>query len=303
MSAKTWVFTINNYTDADITLLDKWDVKRMVVAKEVGDNGTPHLQCAVTWNRTYRLAALKKLHGRAHWEVAKAADCFNYSLKDGSEIVIDKGQQEQGKRNDLKEAITVLKETGMKRMRDEMPSVYVKYHRGLELLAHHWNESTKEKPLVFWFHGATGTGKTRWVFDNEPNLWLSSEDLKWFDGYDAHEAVVFDDFRGDMVKFRFLLRLLDRYPLQVPVKGGFRWWVPKRIYITSCKDPRHCYSAELFDGAEKIDQLIRRIDKTIEFPSEITKEELMNGNVQPRIPTNESGNMTESSLTFSDFGF
>jgi len=281
MSNKTWCYTLNNYTEADIDLVKRWECKRHTCAKEVGDNGTSHLQGAITWNRTYRLAALKKLHPRMHWEIAAAADCFNYCMKDGSEIIIDTRPAEgQGKRNDLKEAIVKLKEDGVKGMITEHAATFVKYHRGLLALKHEWDACTvREAPIVCWLYGATGTGKTRWVFDNEVNLWVSSKDLDWFDGYRAHEAVVFDDFRGDMVKFRFLLRLLDRYPLQVPVKGGFVWWVPKRIYITSCKHPQAVYSEDMFDRDEKVDQLLRRIKVIKAFPWSGTKDELMNENV------------------------
>lgn len=283
MSAKTWCYTLNNYTEADIDLIKRWETKRHCCAKEIGENNTPHLQGAVTWTRTYRLAALKKMHPRIHWEIAAAADCFNYCMKDGSEIIIDTRPAEgQGKRNDLKEAIVKLKEGGLKDVLSEHASTFVKYHRGLLALEHEWNQCrVREAPKVFWFHGATGTGKSRWVFDNEPNVWASSEDLKWFDGYRSQEAVVFDDFRGDMVKFRFLLRLLDRYPLQVPIKGGFSWWIPKRIYITCCKRAEDCWSSDLFDHDEKIDQLLRRITRTVLFPSRVTKDELMNDTESP----------------------
>ena len=42
--AKTWDFTINNYTDTDVSMLKMWcdgEVGRMAVAKEVGEEGTP----------------------------------------------------------------------------------------------------------------------------------------------------------------------------------------------------------------------------------------------------------------------
>lgn len=55
---------------------------------------------------------------------------------------------------------------------------------------------------------------------------------QWFDGYEGQEAVLFDDYSGEM-PWTLLLRLLDRYPLRVPTKGGSVTWAAKRIYLTS----------------------------------------------------------------------
>ena len=49
---------------------------------------------------------------------------------------------------------------------------------------------------------------------------MSSRNLQWFDGYMGQKVVCFDDFRKDFCTFHELLRLLDRYPMDVPVK---RW--------------------------------------------------------------------------------
>jgi hypothetical protein len=38
-----------------------------------------------------------------------------------------------------------------------------------------------------------------------------------------------------------MLKLLDRYPFRVPVKGGYVQWVPKIIYLTSNLDPTTWY--------------------------------------------------------------
>lgn len=85
--------------------------------------------------------------------------------------------------------------------------------------------------------------------------------MKWFDGYDAHKVVIFDDFRPDWCKLPFLLRLLDRYSMRVAVKGGFRAWVPTVIYITCPQPPDNCY----LDSPEEIAQLLRRVTVVKEF--------------------------------------
>ena len=48
----------------------------------------------------------------------------------------------------------------------------------------------------------------------------------------GQSTVLIDDFAGN-VGLTQLLQILDRYPVQVPVKGGFVWWCPNVIIITT----------------------------------------------------------------------
>lgn len=259
-SVKSWCYTLNNYTEEDIKRFKDFVFSYQVIGKEIGENGTPHLQGFITFKRTYRLAALKKLVPRAHWEPAKTGDAANYCMKEDYEIIDNK---KQGKRSDLKDCCHLIKTVGIKRAIDEHPDVYVKYPNGLSKYSTHCMGDRKPVPNICWIWGETGSGKTRYVVDKEEDLWISGDDLKWFDNYTGQKAALIDDFRADMCKFRFLLRLLDRYPLMVAVKGGFVNWVPERIYITSCKSPENVYNKDNFDNEEKVEQLLRRINTII----------------------------------------
>lgn len=72
----------------------------------------------------------------------------------------------------------------------------------------------------------------------------------------------FDDFGGSEFKLTYLLKLMDRYPMRVPVKGSFVNWVPKKIYITSNYSPK-----EWFPNAkdEHVKALFRRFKKVVRF--------------------------------------
>lgn len=113
--------------------------------------------------------------------------------------------------------------------------------------------------MVYW--GRTGSGKTSAVFQNATRLWIYPGN-GWFDGYDGHPQVLFDDFSGSEFKLPYLLKLLDRYPMQVPVKGDFVSWAPEEIYITSNLDPR-CW----FPNAhpEHVEAMFRRFTNVIRF--------------------------------------
>jgi len=122
-------------------------------------------------------------------------------------------------------------------------------------------------PNVLWFHGATGTGKTReaFVLAGE-DYWVSAERGEWFDGYDGQSVAIIDDFRKAWCSFSTLLRLLDRYPLRVMVKGGSRQWRPSTIIIT-CPWPPETLFASRSD--EDIGQLTRRISEVRLFGEEL----------------------------------
>lgn len=61
-------------------------------------------------------------------------------------------------------------------------------------------------PEVYLLYGPAGCGKTRLVRE-EPDLWpMPVASQGWFDGYDYHDAVLFDDFAGNHLPLYFLLK-------------------------------------------------------------------------------------------------
>ncbi len=111
-------------------------------------------------------------------------------------------------------------------------------------------------------YGTTGLGKTLYAYQNfDQELYpvpVTSGTL-WFDGCDLHPVVLLDDFCGaaSKVSLNYTLRLLDRYPIQVPNKGGFTWWMPRLIILTTNIHPRLWYKWDNREG--QYDALLRRI--------------------------------------------
>lgn len=86
-----WVFTLNNWTEKEyeefiVQLVHK--SKRYVVGKEIGEEGTPHLQGYFEYSCRARPSALKLTHTRTHFEKAKADDITNYAycIKEGDYV-------------------------------------------------------------------------------------------------------------------------------------------------------------------------------------------------------------------------
>lgn len=70
--ARTWCFTLNNYTENEIVSLthNNWDDMKInfyVFQKEIGENGTKHLQGVVGFNNQISFSSLKQFNGKAHW--------------------------------------------------------------------------------------------------------------------------------------------------------------------------------------------------------------------------------------------
>ena len=71
-----------------------------------------------------------------------------------------------------------------------------------------------------------------------------------------------DDFSGEMPLVQ-LLRLLDRYSVQVPFKGGYLWFCPDTIVITTNVHPRKWYN--YWERDSSFEALKRRIHVVFDF--------------------------------------
>lgn len=259
--SRTWAFTLNNPTELEWNTLRALTVSYRVLGKEVSASGTPHIQGWLVFKRTYRRRQLKDtINARAHWEIGKAVDGENYCLKGGDFELTN--NRNQGKRSDLDAVWDTIK-TGARinEIIEKHPSAYIKYPNGIQKVVLAMAKPRAFEPEITVYWGKTGVGKTRWVIDNEPDLYKVNHGGHWWDGYNNNEAVLLDDYRGDWMKLHELLTLIDRYPINVEVKGAYVTFNSKRIYFTSDRDPKDWYPSA---SAEEYSQLERRIKAIIE---------------------------------------
>lgn len=262
--ARAFVFTINNYTDDDADAVKALasECKYVIAGFEVGEQGTPHIQGYVYFDSARTFKSVSKKIPRAHLDKARGSPVANkdYCGKDKA-ILIEHGElPAQGERNDLKEVIDIVKRTG--RIADIVETA--KSYQSIKM-AEKYLEFKEEprtwKPEVRWYHGSTGSGKTRaareWLGDD---VYTSLDSIKWWQGYDGHANVLIDDIRKDFSKFHQLLKLLDRYEYRVETKGGSRQFRARRIAITAPYTPE-----VMWEGREDVNQLVRRIDEIIQI--------------------------------------
>lgn len=217
----------------------------MICGVEVGAEGTKHIQGYVQLKKRTSLSALKKRWPRAHLEVARGKPEQNveYCSKEGQSHEHGECLKGAGRRSDLDD-IKALIDSGCKTddIRERHFGSFIRYRKSIESDIEFKRKDRSwvtELEIIF---GETGVGKSKYCFENYPDAYWKSRG-EWWDGYEGQEVVIIDEFYG-WLPFDLLLRLADRYPLRVPVKGGFRKFVAKKIIITSNTGHREWYSHE-----------------------------------------------------------
>jgi len=107
-------------------------------------------------------------------------------------------------------------------------------------------------------YGPSGTGKSKYALENYPTAYWKQRS-NWWDNYQDHETVVFDEFYG-WVPYDMLLRICDRYPLLLETKGGQVNFTANQIVFTTNQIPDRWYKNIYFKA------FIRRVTKWIIMP-------------------------------------
>lgn len=120
-------------------------------------------------------------------------------------------------------------------------------------------------PKIFIYWGDSGTGKTRKALDEFPDAYIvtkpNGNGTLWFDGYHGQETMIIDEFYG-WIPYDFLLRLCDRYPLKLQIKGGFVECCATRFIFTSNKPWKDWYNVS---DTSALERRIREFGEILHF--------------------------------------
>lgn len=216
------IFTCNNYTQDEYNYFLSLDIfKYLVIGKEIGINGTPHLQGYGTLKNRMRDNKLRSILKRCHIERRKGThvQASEYCKKDGDFVEIG-SPPKQGERTDLSEAINLIKSgTSVTEVARSCSEVFVKYSRGLREL-----ELAVQEPYDhhqtrgIWIWGPPGSGKSYSSRKFDPTAYLKAQN-KWWDGYSGQKTVILDDLDTNVLGH--LLKIWsDRYACTGETKGG-----------------------------------------------------------------------------------
>ncbi len=279
-------FTLNNPTES-ITF-DAAKMLYLVWQEELSASGTYHFQGYCEFKEQTGMAAAKDLLGGAtvHLEGRRGsqAQAIAYVKKEDTRLdgPYEEGTpREQGKRVDLElfksEVLSGAKKRDLVADHYATLARYPKFYDTLTMMT---RPTRQEELVVTLLIGDTGLGKTRSVMDElgqDEEFYIAplNNGTQWWDGLDGQTKILLDDFTGaaSHLPLCSLLRMLDRYPLQVATKGGHTWWLPNEIYITTNILPKHWYKWE--NRGEQYKALARRFAKVKAFfgPGQFTERE------------------------------
>lgn len=241
--------------------------------------GQVHVHCLVNFKQPKRFGALQNRgYSNLKYVVGKTHinNCRNYLVtnehQDGSpkgvlspeieEIGVWKHGVSQGARSDLAECCDDLKEHTLDDIAIKYPTTYVRNYRGLASLKQIYDKKIENRDVqVTVYYGDSGAGKTHSVFEENDRSDVyqlcMGRDL-WFDGYNGQSVLLIDD-SIKRFKYHELLKYLDKYPIQLPIKGGHVWANYTKVFITMVSPPEEWYR-NLYDR-----QLERRLNKIVHF--------------------------------------
>lgn len=272
---KAWCFTLNNYTEEEVVALQDACERLCSYAlwgKEVGENGTPHLQGYLHATSKYRLAQVKDLFSRrAHWAAARGNATSN--------------RQYCSKGGDVWTCGTCP--GGGSKSRDELA---IEYRRAFEagslpdfeaanpgaalfsghILRRNLLASAPgvERPgvRVRWVWGPPGTGKSRFAHSEFPLGFVKEPRTKWWTGYNLEKEVIIDDFGKNGIDINHLLRWFDRYRCLVETKGDMVALHADNFIVTSNFPPTEIYHDDNGHDHPQIPALLRRIELIYKGP-------------------------------------
>ena len=162
--SRRWVCTIKNPTATDDPRT--WDVAYVCGQKEKGAQGTEHYQLYIELSQKQRVSYMRKINGRAHWEMARGTQkqCIDYVTKEetrieepfecGTKMRTNADGSTKRARNDLSEACAAAREGNMDKIREEFPKAAVMYNSGMRELCLYHQHKTKAAIANEQFKGA-----------------------------------------------------------------------------------------------------------------------------------------------------
>ncbi len=240
--SRRWCFTIHYESgNCPCATVKLWSQRYLVFGHEVcPQTSRLHLQGYVEFVGLKSLAQMKRLSPVAHWEVAKGNSAQNKDYCSKGSSVFEAGSRtltskEKGeKEKERWENVWKLAKLG--KIEDIDADIRVRSYSTLKLIAKDFMQRAPAAEDVCgdWFHGAPGTGKSRYAREVANGDWYDKPCNKWWDGYQGQDTVLIDDLDKNHRCLGHHLKIwADRYAFTAEVKNGALSLRPKRIIVTS----------------------------------------------------------------------
>jgi len=243
---RTFSFTLNNWTEGDVTRVQALDHKYLLYGKEVGESGTPHLQGMITFANAKTLSAAIKVLAGCHVEIAKdSAALIEYCKKDGDVYEhgtppVTKQAQGQLEKDRFKRTWDLAKAGNLE---DIDPDLRLRFYGTLKKIKqdHQVVPATLSTLDFHWYVGASGTGKSKSARADYPDAYIKNNN-KWWDGYENQTSVIIEEWHPDLsCMSSFMKKWCDHYAFTAETKGGTLMARPVTIIVTSNYTIKECF--------------------------------------------------------------
>lgn len=230
--SRDWMLTLPSaeYDLAAIEQLNRY--AGWIGQLELASSGFEHWQIYVEHTSPIAFKTLRNLFPKGHFEPRRAdrSACVRYVSKadtrvDGPFGSIDPNDVDAkpGARSDLDDLRQlVLAGRSIESIMLNEPRA-LRYEHNLASLAFHLqrrkSRSSFREIHAEYLWGATGVGKTHSVYERFgfENLHHVSDYQHPFDNYDGHKILFLDEFMSSL-SWSLILRVLDKYPLELPAR-------------------------------------------------------------------------------------
>lgn len=292
MSSKSWVFTYNNYDLVFLNALEEVANYYIYGVELGGETQTLHLQGYVEMDKKVRLAAMKKICSKIHWEMRMGTQdqAITYCMKDGNFVEWGK-KKKAGARTDITTVRNWVNNGESMEYITQNASSYQAMKCGELIYKYKKDNSIREKKII-WIHGPSASGKTGKAVEycEGKDFYIYGTTGEFWDGYDGEKFVILDELRPSKMPLEMLLRILDKYPFRCNIKGSSRMLQAHTIIVTSPLPPD-----AFIPGTEEKKQLLRRINTTIKTVHNKNYVPEVGGNTIPSHEQKLSSQITDNS--------
>ncbi|MCD8354330.1 MAG: viral replication protein [Clostridiales bacterium] len=301
--SRKWTLVINNPLSigldhkAIVNILARFVLIYYCLCDEIGEKGTYHTHIFILSESPIRFSTIKNRFPTAHVEKAygTAQENRDYLLKTGKWAETNKAEtsvpgtfEEWGTLPSPKEEKAPVMAQLIKDIQEgkdnhdiitENPrfGFRVKDIDALRqtLLTGRYAKETRQLDVTY-LYGATGTGKTRYIFDHFPAKEICritnyrGHSSVNFDAYTCQDVLVFEEFYSQ-IPISDMLNYLDIYPLTLPARYNDRVACYTHVVITSNTPLDQQYPQVQYNSPETFRAFLRRIHHVIEYQPDGSK--------------------------------
>ncbi len=243
--SRAWVYTLNNYGPGEYKSLSKVKCSYHVYAREVGKEGTRHIQGYIRFDNAVSRSVMSKRIPRA-W-VCKARgtplQASNYCKKCGEFMEVGKlpmPQVAKGQCNkDRYKRVWDLAKLGdILTLANEQPQILISNYLALLKIKRDYLVKPPRRKFLdnIWVYGEPATGKSAFCESHGDTYTKTCN--KWFMSYTGQKLLHVNDLGLKHSHLGYYLKLwADVYPVMCEDKNGGFWMVWDRVFVSSNYHP------------------------------------------------------------------